>query len=60
MKQIYYYYRFSTFYACVPRVSMKLLNWSFQYWHFNWYFIHWRYELLCIKRCCIKRKKFWM
>jgi len=27
MKQIYYYYRFLTFYACVPRVSMKLLNW---------------------------------
>jgi len=24
-----------TFYACVPWVSMKLLNWQFQYWHFN-------------------------
>jgi len=28
-----------TFYACVPGVSTKLLNWQFHYWHFNWDFI---------------------
>jgi len=39
MKQIYYYFRSLKFYACVPRVSMKLLNGQFQYWHFNKYFI---------------------
>jgi len=40
MKSIYYYHRFLTFYACMPRVSVILLyNWQFQYWHFGKYFI---------------------
>jgi len=35
----YYHHKFSTFYAHMPWVSMKLLNWQFQFWHFNKYFI---------------------
>jgi len=39
MKHVYYQYRFLTFYACVPRVSAKLLKWQIQCCHFNKYFI---------------------
>jgi len=30
---------FLTFFACMLWVSMELLAWPFQYWHFNKYFI---------------------
>jgi len=52
MKQVCYCHRFLTFYARMPLVSMKLLNWQFQYWYFNKYFISytgWCYELIWLK-----------
>jgi len=63
MKPIDCYYRSLAFYACVPRVSMKLLNWHFQCGVsilFHFVHQHWCYELICIKGFCINAKKVWM